>query len=306
MDSGNQPQSHDPAQAIPQPVPHHQQPYPAAQPYHQPTPQRGNFLSLRLIAAVGISVILAILSAQGAEKFIHTLSVAPDSSPILLLNQLTTEPTFNVTALLVLAALPWFLFKSVKRSLSAEPGFTKRAVYKVTMYTGLSILVMATAISSIGVVSTLISSLAYIGTSLNIGMMYLNYFLPQLLATVITGFSAYCLWQTAKGKDMINLLSIIQAAIAGVVAVALLVALIIAAHRGGVVPQGLPNAASGGGSSLTAPKTPTKEDIQKLNQQLNEQSKNSSGSSNSNSNEFDEYLNQLDTSNPSSGGSFNY
>lgn len=193
---------------------------------------RGEFLALRLVAAVGVSAVLALVTAHGIGMFIGLLTGTPGNALEILVSGFTHDTAvFAGTLLLVAAFLPWFLFSSVKTSLASEPAFTHRTVYKVTMYGGLAVLAVATGVQLVAALATVIGSLLTIGVQgVDIGLVYLHKFLPNLLGAVVTGFAAFCFLQTDRGRDMVKPLSLSLASISVVVGLALLIATAVSLH----------------------------------------------------------------------------
>ncbi len=204
----------------------------APQPQVQTKSKRGEFLALRLVGAVGVTVLLTMTAAGAISTFIELLAKGQSTIFDTLFAGLMHETSvLSATMLLVLAVVPWLLFRSIKTSLASEPGFTKRTIYKVTMYAGLAVLAATTAIQLIAALSAVITSLLSIGVEgADIGGLYLHKFLPSLLGAVVTGFVAYCFWQTDRGRDKVNLMSLTVAIVSVVFAVALFIAAAVAIH----------------------------------------------------------------------------
>ncbi|HEX6462293.1 MAG TPA: hypothetical protein VFZ58_03395 [Candidatus Saccharimonadales bacterium] len=203
-----------------------------AQPQASAKPKRGEFLALRLIGAVGSTVLLTIVAAGAISTFVELLSKSQGTMlDAFLMGFMHDASVLSATMLLTLAVVPWLLFRSVKTSLASEPRFTGRTVYKVTMYLGLMVLVLATVLQLIGALAAVISSLLSIGVSgVDIGGIYLHKFLPSLLGAVVTGFVAFCFLQTDRGRDKVSLMSLVVAIVSVVFAVALLIATAISLH----------------------------------------------------------------------------
>lgn len=221
----------------------------APQPKVQTKPQRGEFLALRLVAAVGVTVLLTLLSAGAIGSFIDMLANKGAGSIFdsLFVGLMHDASILTATMLLVLSFVPWLLFRSVKTSLANEPGFTGRTIYKVTMYGGLAILAVATAMQLISALAAVIASLLSIGVSgVDIGGLYLHKFLPALLGAVVTGFVGFCFWQTDRGRDKVNLMSLVIAIVSVIFAVGLFIATAVSLHSDKNGSFNLPT----GGSSL--------------------------------------------------------
>jgi xanthine/uracil permease len=98
--------------------------------------------------------------------------------------------------------------------------------------TFVGILALTVILLASSLVSILISSLMLIGTSADIGQMYLQRFLPQLFGLGFVGFIGYCSYSIYRGKNMSKLMTLVLMGVAGALLVATLITVPIKAHTG--------------------------------------------------------------------------
>lgn len=133
-----------------------------------------------------------------------------------------------VAGLAVLVPLLVVLDRRTRAEWLKRPGYTNRAAYKVPIYVALGALITGKVIAVIQMLTVVLSSLAVVGLSgQDIGGMYLNTFLPSLIAAVIFGAAAWYLFKLAKGRDGGRTFSAAAALLAGALAIALFVTAVI-------------------------------------------------------------------------------
>jgi hypothetical protein len=147
----------------------------------------------------------------------------------------SVDTTVGVTltaAFLVLAPLMYILRRRTAAEYVKRPGYESRVAYKLPVYTALGILAAFATGAFVSMLSVFLNSLLNIGVSgADIGAMYVQQFLPALLAFVV--FSMAC-WYTmwfAKGRDVSKAFVSVVSVLAAAVAIALFVTTMTINHE---------------------------------------------------------------------------
>ena len=135
-----------------------------------------------------------------------------------------------VAALLVLVPLLWVLDRRTRAEWMKRHGYAGRLAYKLPVYISLGLLVAGKIMADITMLCVVLTSLVLIGTSADIGALYLDEFVPALVMAVVFGFSAWYVFKLAKGHDMGRQFSMLMAVIGAGLAVALLITAVSVAH----------------------------------------------------------------------------
>lgn len=143
-----------------------------------------------------------------------------------------------VAALVVLVPLLVALDRRTRAEWVKRPGYTGRTAYKVPIYVALAALITGKVCAVIQMLTVVLGSLAVVGLNgQDIGSMYLNTFLPSLIAAVIFGAAAWYLFALAKGRDNGRVFSMAGAFLAVALAVALFVTAVIIMRTPSAAPQ---------------------------------------------------------------------
>ncbi len=147
-------------------------------------------------------------------------------------NSLFVLPALMATAgLLVAVPLMYLLQKRVSAELLKRPGYTGRVAYKLPIYSALAVLVALTLGSLATMLAVVLQSLAMIGVkNAQVGQLYLNDFLPALIALVIFGASAWYVFWYAKGRDVSRMFVSAVAVLAFALAITLFVTTVNTLH----------------------------------------------------------------------------
>ena len=174
---------------------------------------------------VAIAVTL-LAQATGAAGLFATLSLFGAGIGYAAIIQL------GVMA--VLGSLVTFvLFRRVSRSVIDRPGYTSRLSYKVPTYAAFGIIVIELFGYVVALLSTMISSLVLIGSTVNIGVLYIRDFIPALIGLAITSFVAYCLYQIMKGRNTSRVLGYTLLISSSVMLLILIITTAISSHVSG-------------------------------------------------------------------------
>ncbi|MCL2038220.1 hypothetical protein FWG95_04465 [Candidatus Saccharibacteria bacterium] len=222
---------------------------------------------LPLIFAGGmVSVVLAaVLSVLGISGGIAMLANRAFSFPAVLgwifggLGSAAALMIVGVGAV-VFTAVGVVMLGRAKKMITAQPEFMNTGAYRGTMFTSVGVMAMLTVAAASAAVAIAITSLLVIGGNVSIKNLYLDEFLPAIIAAVILAAVTWNLLGIAKNKkSFVKMLSI------GLIVVAS-AALVLAGVAVGVKSHSK-------GSSLNTP-----------GYNLNSGGSNSSNGSNSNSN----------------------
>lgn len=140
----------------------------------------------------------------------------------------------SIVTLAVFAALfsvgALLLYRWVTKDVAKQPDYIKTSAYSFIT----NAFFAATVLMFVGItaqlISILLSSLLLIGTSTDIGALYVGQFLPALISAAVVGFVGFCAFSILKGKNYSALMSIVLASLAGALLLATLITVPIKAH----------------------------------------------------------------------------
>jgi hypothetical protein len=181
-----------------------------------------------LLALAASSSVIASLMAMWTNTGMYTAA----GSALLLGSDLYTSTVSSAVAAAVFAFLAFWLYKKTTKDIASQPEYVHRAPYAFVTNTFVGILALTVILLASSLVSILISSLMLIGTSADIGQMYLQRFLPQLFGLGFVGFIGYCSYSIYRGKNMSKLMTLVLMGVAGALLVATLITVPIKAHTG--------------------------------------------------------------------------
>jgi hypothetical protein len=134
------------------------------------------------------------------------------------------------------AVLAFLLYRKVTKEVALAPSYVEKTAYHFITNGFFSVLAVAFVIMVAELVSVLISSLLLIGTSTDIGGLYLNQFLPNLLAVGVVGFTGFAAYSIVKGKNLSLAMTITLMSLAGALLLAVLITVPIKAHGSSASP----------------------------------------------------------------------
>jgi hypothetical protein len=202
-----------------------------------------SFLTLEHIGHMALVVIVSglIVSGIGAafSMWFGTAGVSHaflgDAASLLGgMGTKTLEATMAlgiVAALIVLVPALVILDRRTRAEWHKRPGYAGRLAYKVPVYTALAALAAVLVTLKIQMLYVVISSLAFIGVQgAEIGDMYMQSFIPALIAYAVFGVAAWYVFNLAKGRDNGRLFSLAKAVGGGILAVALFITSLVILH----------------------------------------------------------------------------
>lgn len=192
-------------------------------------------------AQAGTSMITLKYSGAATSTFVAMLSVLALLGELFALWTDNVSNSFgllggytSVVLLAVLAALfsvsALLLYRSVTKDVARQPEYIKTAVYNFITNTFFAGIVFVLVILVAQLLSILLSSLLLIGTSTDIGALYVGQFLPAFLSAGIVGLVGFCAFSILKGKNYSALMSIVLVSLAGALLLATLITVPIKAH----------------------------------------------------------------------------
>lgn len=203
-----------------------------------------SFLTLEHVAYFVLVVVLPSLLLLGASTALNLWqngSSGASGSSILPLNYSmqaitqfvdTTVAISLVAAFLVLVPLMFVLRRRTAAEYVKRPGYTGRVGYKLPIYSALAVLGAQMTGAFVSMLGVFLNSLANIGVKgANIGDMYVEQFLPAMLAFLIFGVAAWYVISFAKGRDMSRMFVGSVALLAGVLSIALFVTTLTLNHE---------------------------------------------------------------------------
>ncbi len=151
------------------------------------------------------------------------------SGSIVLLSGYQGIMTVAVVAVLF-AVLAFCLYRNVTKAVAKQLDYVNKTAYHFVTNSFLAVLAGALIVTVAGLLSVLLSSLLLIGTNADIGGMYLNQFLPGLVAAGLIGFVGFAAYKIMKGKNLSMLMTIVLMALAGALMIAALITIPIKTH----------------------------------------------------------------------------
>lgn len=128
------------------------------------------------------------------------------------------------------ALVAFLLYKNVTKEIAMQPEYINSAVYHFITNGLFAVLATVFIVCVTQLLSILISSLLLIGTSTDIGGLYLNQFLPSLLGAGVIGVTGFAAYKIMKGRNLSGLMTIVLVSLAGALLIATLITVPIKAH----------------------------------------------------------------------------
>lgn len=188
-----------------------------------------NVLTLKYSGAA-FSVLAATLSTLLLVSELFGLWTGASGS-LMLLSGYESIMLMAVVAV-SFSVLAFCLYRNVTKEVAKQPEYVNVTAYHFitnALLAGLAVIFIFTVA---GLISVLLSSLVLIGTSADIGSMYLNKFLPGLVMAGVVAFIGFSAYKIMKGKNMSMLMTIVLMSVAGALLVAALITIPIKAHMG--------------------------------------------------------------------------
>ncbi len=189
------------------------------------TPVSNSMLTLKY----GGAVFSALAATYGAVSLLSDLFGLWTGSGASLLGGYVGIVTTAVVTVLF-AVLAFLLYKGVTKAVAAQPGYINTPVYHFITNGFFAVLAVVSVFLAGSLVAVLLSSLLLIGTSTDIGALYLGRFLPELLALAIVGFVGFAALKIMKGKNLSTVMTLVLMSLAGALLIATLITVPIVAH----------------------------------------------------------------------------
>lgn len=186
-------------------------------------------------SGAAISALAATFSVLAALSEMIGLWSGASGSLMLLGGYQGVMMTVVVAALF--SVLAFCLYRSVTKEVAKQPDYIHTTAYHFVTNAFLALLAVVFMFIVAGLVSILLSSLLLIGTSTDIGGMYLNDFLPGVVAGGIVGFVGFSAYKIMKGKNFSMVMTIVLMSLAGALLLAALITIPIKAHMGSSTPS---------------------------------------------------------------------
>lgn len=170
------------------------------------------FLTLEHVAHMALAVIVPLLILCGIMSALSLWTGMPGISAGLFSGMGVESASLKVleatmalgvvAALLVLAPALMVLDRRTRAEWRKRPGYAGRLAYKVPVYTALAILGVLSVGAFVEMVYVVITSLVFIGVAnAPIGTMYVDTFIPALIAFAVVMAAAWYVFNLAKGRD---------------------------------------------------------------------------------------------------------
>lgn len=208
----------------------------------QPSTSAGRpagFLTLKYGGAV-VSALVGLFAAMGALPMLFQLwtgSGYSASSPVAdVLAKLGLGGNNGVVLLAVAAVvfslLAFLLYRRATKDIALRPDYVNSTPYVFITNAFVGVVAFVVAVYVVDLLTVLISSLLLIGKG-NIGGMYLNQFLPNLLAAGLAVFAGLMGYKIAKGKNMSFVMTLVTLCVAGAILVAACITVPIKGYTSG-------------------------------------------------------------------------
>jgi|GEM_PF-4230994 len=188
-----------------------------------------NVLTLKYSGAA-FSVLVATLSTLLLVSELFGLWTGASGS-LMLLSGYESIMLMAIVAV-SFSVLAFCLYRNVTKEVAKQPEYVNVTAYHFITNALLAVLAVIFIFMVAGLISVVLSSLVLIGTSVDIGSMYLNKFLPGLVMACVVAFIGFSAYKIMKGKNMSLLMTIVLMSVAGALLVAALITIPIKAHTG--------------------------------------------------------------------------
>lgn len=186
-------------------------------------------ITLKYVGAA-ISLLVAVFGALSLLGVLFSMWTGSVSSRVLGVGGGYVVVVTLAVITSLFAVLSFLLYKKVTQEVAAHPEYIEKPAYHCVTNALVGILAFIFLLFVGNLIAVLISSLLLIGTSTDIGGLYLNNFLPSLIGAGLVGFVGFCAYQIMKGKNKSGLVTLVVMALAGALLVATLITVPIKAH----------------------------------------------------------------------------
>ena len=217
------------------------QAYPQQYTYADPNKGKAKLLTLEYALAMSSAVISAFLLINVISS---VFGLWADTTSVLVKTvggffaPLMETPGTGIVAgavfALLLAVLSFILFSRVSKAVPDREGYTQRTAYKLVTYGGVAALAIPALELVARLVSILINSLLFIGTTgaeKIYKSLYLSEFLPYLLAFAVVAVSIYFIYQIVQGRNASKALTLTLVAASSVVLLASAITIAVKVHN---------------------------------------------------------------------------
>lgn len=173
-----------------------------------------------VIAVVSMLALLGELFSLWTDKASGLFELSGGYMSVVLLAVLAS--VFSVGALV--------LYRWVTKGVAKQPEYVKTSAYNFITNAFFATIALALVVVVAELVALLISSLLLIGTSTDIGALYVGQFLPAFITAALLGFVGFCAFNILKGKNLSSLMTIVLVSFAGALLIATLITVPIKAH----------------------------------------------------------------------------
>ncbi len=192
-------------------------------------------LTTLLYTGAAFATFMSVYSAVAVIGKLFSMWTSSDTTLQNLMTVFAAGNTYTDTILLAvvgvgMAVAAFFLYGKVSREVAKQPEYTNTTAYAFITNALVGVFVLTAAVMVLEMVSILISSLLLIGTSTNIGAMYLGGFLPLVLSVGVVGFAGWMAMEIMRGHNKSKLLTIVAMSVAGALLVAAFITVPIKAH----------------------------------------------------------------------------
>lgn len=217
--------------------------YPAYPQYAYADPNKGKAKLLTLEYALAmvsavisafllINVITSVFGLWAGTTSVLVKTVGGFFAP--LMETPATGIVAGAVFALLLAVLSCVLFSRVSKAIPDRDGYTQRTAYKLVTYGGVAVLAIPALELVARLVSILINSLLFIGTTgaeKVYKSLYLSEFLPYLLALAVVAATIYFIYQIVQGRNMSKALTLTLIAASSVVLLASAITIAVKVHN---------------------------------------------------------------------------
>lgn len=172
-----------------------------------------------LISTFGILLTLSELFGLWTDK----------AGGVWILSGYVGVVSMAVTAALF-SVVSFLLYRRVTKQVAERTDYIATSAYNFITNAFFAVLAGVLIVIVASLVAVLIASLLLIGTSTDIGGLYLGEFLPGLLAGLIVAFVGFCAYKIMKGKNFSLPMTLVLMSLAGALFLAVLITVPIKAH----------------------------------------------------------------------------
>lgn len=193
-----------------------------------------SMMTLRYGGAVG-SALLATFSIVTLLSELFGLWMDKTSGTLFMSGYVGVVTT--AVAAVLFSVIAFLLYRQVTKDVATHLSYIETSAYNFITNAFFAVLAAVFVFISAELISILLSSLLLIGTSTDIGALYLGQFLPSLLAGSIVGFIGFTAYKILRGKNFSLPMTIVLLSLSGALLLAVLITVPIKAHLGNTTPN---------------------------------------------------------------------